>query len=178
MRTARVGLAMTDQRPLMRRSREDNCRDRPNSGQSISLRAGIGSFSVSVPDATCNATGKDDRSAHLHQARTPVFGHGARISLRIGASLLKLAPRGSAAVALDLPLRGGVSRMNAPQADLCLRKCERCQIAHSRTAAVSFETSSAISDLARFAVHHQKLREEGWHWHGSCSCDAATLSKG
>lgn len=118
MRTARVGLAIADQRPLKRRSREDSCRDRPNSGQSISLRVGIGSFSVSVPDATCNANGNDDRSAHLHQARTPVFGHGARTSMLIGASLLKLAPRGSAAVALDLPLRGRVSRINAPQAAL------------------------------------------------------------
>lgn len=38
--------------------------------------------------------------------------------------------------------------------------CERCQIAHSRAAAVRFETSSAVSILAKFAVHHQKLKQE------------------
>lgn len=59
-----------------------------------------------------------------------------------------------------------------------LEKCERCQIAHSRAAAVRFETSSAMSDLAKFAVHHQKLKQEAQRWHGSCYCDAATLSKG
>lgn len=40
------------------------------------------------------------------------------------------------------------------------KNCERCQIAHSRAAAVSFETSSAVSVLAKFAVHHQKLKQE------------------
>lgn len=48
MRTARIGLSMTDQRPLMRRSREDGSHHNWNSGQSTSLRAGIGNVSVST----------------------------------------------------------------------------------------------------------------------------------
>lgn len=56
-----------------------------------------GSFSVSV--SWCNANAKDHRS-HLHQAQAPALVHGARTSMLIGASLLKLAPTGSAAVAV------------------------------------------------------------------------------
>lgn len=165
---------MSDQRPLMRRSREDSSRHRSNSSRSTfppRWHRKLLGFDVLVQ------RGKNNRPTDLHQARTPVFG-ARRSNFDADRSITsenRAARLGRSRILTSIELRFADECAGRR---LCLRKCERCQIAHSCAAAVRFETSSAMGDLVNFAVHYQKLKQPGQRWHGSCYCDAATLSKG
>lgn len=151
---------MTDQRPRMRRSREDRSHTRWNSSQSTSLRADIGN--VSVSRSCCSATDKTNRSSHLYQARTAVFGARGRSDFVADRSIASENRAERLAPQLHFNHLAGEFRLAHEYAAIRLsffKICERCQIAHGRTAAVRFETSSATRNIAKFAVHHQKLKQ-------------------
>lgn len=152
---------MIDQRPLMRRrSRED-----PSQHSRIRANRQPCALASETSRFRCRDAARTGRPTRHHifikRGHLSLVHGAARPSMLIGASLLKIVPRGSAAVAFQTIRQGSSGwRTDAPQSDLCfLKNCERCQIAHSRTAAVRFETSSAMRNLAKFVGHHQKLKQ-------------------
>lgn len=149
MRMPEIGLSMPDQRPLTpslsrgpqpcalaSQTSRFRCRDAARTVRPTVITSSIG-------------------------ARTSVFGTRNRSTFDSDRSIASenRAERLGTQLHFAQSGRGVPSPARMRRRLIFLKNCERCQIAHSSTSAVRFETSSAMRNLAKFVVHHQELKQ-------------------